>query len=143
MINFKPNLLTKTNVRMKLTELEQEKQNKIKAHELVIKFIKSSGEKPTDYDEVFYNKSKSIGFNAISYMEDLAENVIESYQEQSKESEWISVKDAFEFTQWMSGIVTSNYMSGGNWYCSDGQIRTTEQLYKSFTIIKSKQSKLL
>jgi hypothetical protein len=53
-------------------ELQQEGEIKLKAKKAVQTFIKSYGENPEDYDQVFYNKKQSIGINVLSYLEDLA-----------------------------------------------------------------------
>ena len=45
------------------------------------------------------------------------------------DEEMIPLENAFEFTQWMSGLIESNFMSNGNWYCN-GEIKTTNQLYE-------------
>ena len=58
-----------------LTEQEEQEFRK-KAKLEVIKFIESFGEKITDYEEVFYNKNKNIGFNAVDFLEDLAFDIL-------------------------------------------------------------------
>lgn len=57
-------------------ELKQEAELKLKAKAIVERFIKSYGENPEDYKEVFYNKKQSIGINVVSYMEDLAFEIL-------------------------------------------------------------------
>lgn len=56
---------------------------KIKASDLVEKFILSYGEKVSDYNEVFYNKKQSIGINIVSYLNDFAEDILEHSDQQA------------------------------------------------------------
>ena len=57
-------------------ELQHEAEIKLKAKVIVETFIKSYGENPADYNEVFYNKKQSIGINVVSYLEDLAFDIL-------------------------------------------------------------------
>ena len=52
--------------------VQQEEKIKLKAKLIVQNFIKSYGENPEDYNEVFYNKKGNIGLNVVSYLEDLS-----------------------------------------------------------------------
>lgn len=61
---------------MKELTKEDERLISIQSKEIVHNFIKSYGENPIDYDEVFYNKKQSIGINLISYLKDLAEDIL-------------------------------------------------------------------
>jgi len=56
--------------------VQQEEKIKIKAKLIVENFIKSYGENPIDYNEVFYNKKGNIGLNVVSYLEDLAFDIL-------------------------------------------------------------------
>lgn len=59
-------------------ELQKEAELQVKAKAIVETFIKSYGENPEDYNEVFYNKKESIGINVMSYMQDLAFDILNS-----------------------------------------------------------------
>lgn len=63
-------------------ELQQEAELKLKAKAIVENFIKSYGENPEDYNEVFYNKKQSIGLNVVSYMEELAFDILNTQTKQ-------------------------------------------------------------
>lgn len=52
--------------------VQQEEKIKLKSKLIVQNFIKSYGENPEDYNEVFYNKKGNIGLNVVSYLEDLS-----------------------------------------------------------------------
>jgi hypothetical protein len=56
--------------------VQQEEKIKVKAKLIVENFIKSYGENPSDYNEVFYNKKQSIGINVVAYLEDLAFDIL-------------------------------------------------------------------
>lgn len=63
-------------------ELQQEAELKLKAKAIVENYIKSYGENPEDYNEVFYNKKQSIGLNVVSYMEELAFDILNTQTKQ-------------------------------------------------------------
>ena len=55
---------------------QQEEKIRVKSKVIVENFIKSYGENPEDYNEVFYNKRGNIGLNIVSYLEDLAFDIL-------------------------------------------------------------------
>lgn len=63
-------------------ELQKEAELRVKAKAIVETFIKSYGENPEDYNEVFYNKKQSIGLNVVSYMEELAFDILNTQTKQ-------------------------------------------------------------
>ena len=55
---------------------QQEEKIRVKSKVIVENFIKSYGENPEDYNEVFYNKRGNIGLNIVSYLEDLTFDIL-------------------------------------------------------------------
>lgn len=55
---------------------QQEEIIRVKSRKIVENFIKSYGEKYEDYNQVFYNKKGNIGLNVVSYLEDLAFDIL-------------------------------------------------------------------
>ncbi len=60
----------------KILTVQEEEKIKQKSKLIVENFIKSYGENPEDYNEVFYNKKQSIGINVVAYLEDLAFDIL-------------------------------------------------------------------
>lgn len=73
----------------------------------------------------------SIAPASMGWQDRYVQNTLDSFTpiELSSNEEMIPLENAFEFTQWMSGLIESNFMSNGNWYCN-GEIKTTNQLYE-------------
>jgi len=74
---------------------------------------------------------QAIAYCNTSYFvtpDDLLEDLSLKPIELPSDEEMIPLENAFKFIQWMSGVIESNFMSGGNWYCY-GEIKTTQQLY--------------
>lgn len=82
------------------------------------------------------NKLEQLHLDAIAQADYDPEDKVPNYVGFASKSAEITEQIAIEFAQWLSGLIISNYKSGGNWY-HKGMIYSTNMLFQEF--LKTKQ----